>query len=42
MENLLGFASSGAGLLVVFALYLGGAGVALKLVDRLMPRKRGE
>jgi hypothetical protein len=42
MENLLGFASSGAGLLVVFALYLGGAGMVLKLADRLVPRKRGE
>ncbi len=42
MENLLGFASSGAGLLVVFALYLGGAGVVLKLADRLVPRKHGE
>ncbi len=42
MENLFGFAGSGAGLMVVFALYLGGAGMALKLVDRLMPRKRGE
>lgn len=42
MENLLGLAGSGAGLLVVFALYLGGAGVVLKLVDRLVPRKHGE
>ncbi len=42
MENLLGLAGSGAGLLVVFALYLGGAAVVLKLVDRLVPRKHGE
>ena len=42
MENLLGFAGSGAGLLFVFALYLGGAGMVLELVNRLVPRKHRE
>ncbi len=41
MENLLGLAGSGAGILIVFVLYLGGASVFIKLVDRLMPRKYG-
>jgi hypothetical protein len=41
MENLLGLAGTGTALIAMFALYLGSAGLVLKLLDRLFPRARG-
>lgn len=41
MENLLGLAGTGIALIALFALYLGSAGLVLKLFDRVLPRARG-
>ena len=41
MENLLGLAGTGTALIALFALYLGSAGLVLKLFDRLLTRARG-
>lgn len=40
MEALLGVAGAGAGMLILFLLYSGSAGVALHLIEGLKARKR--
>jgi len=41
MENLFGLAATGIGLLAMFVLYLGSAGVVLKLFDGMLSSHRG-